>query len=342
MGTENTQAVRMTSAPAQAEASVDYAAIAKAAKAIPEPTAEELEAAKRQKTETGGEDTGEGDEDEAPAVPPAAKTTPEKPVEPPPAQKSELEVSFEKLVAKQQELRKEAEVAKPGIELANTIGVQNAQALAKAIVSKNPLDALAAIGFSYTDVANAVIGKGGEKKPAAPQKPPEQEQPKNGVPVRDPEVEAMLREHRAQKARQEQQAVESKIRELVKANPKLELVNKLDAGTGEVVRVIEEMFVRGGGKFPTSTIEETIRIAAEEAESRLLRQKEQWSKVLTVGEKAATVSPTTATETPKPAQDGGGKTLTNSLSAPAGSAPSADFDIEAVISKFKNDPNLPR
>lgn len=331
----------MTTAPAQTEAPVDYAAIAKAAKAIPEPTAEELEAAKRQKTETGGEDMGEGDEDEAPATPAAKAAPPAKPVEPPPAQKSELEVSFEKLVAKQQELRKETEVAKPGIELANTIGVQNAQALAKAIVSKNPLDALAAIGFSYTDVANAVIGKGGEKKPVAPQKPPEQEQPKN-APQRDPEVEAMLREHRAQKARQEQQAVETKIRELVKANPKLELVNKLEAGTGEVVRVIEEMFARGGGKFPTSTIEETIRIAAEEAESRLLRQKEQWSKVLTVGEKAATVPPTTATETPKPAQDGGGKTLTNSLSAPAGSAPSADFDIEAVISKFKNDPNLPR
>lgn len=318
--------------PVQAAVAVDFAAIAKEASALEEPGAS---------TETPAAPT------EVAAVPPVegepvkpVEAPVEKKVEPAKTEKSSLEVNFEKLVAKQQEFRKETEASKPGIELANTLGVQNAQALAKALVTRNPLDALAAIGFSYKDVADAVIGKGGgEKKPVPKpgEAPPKPEQPQEvNLP---PQVQEMLREHQQMKAERQRQSVEAEIKKVVTENAgKLKLVSGLDA-VGEVTNVLEEMYARGG--FPQgSTPQEIIRIAAEEAETRLARQKERWSKVLTPAEKPATVPPK-ATETPKqPAQDGGGQTLTNDLAAAAGSPPSTAFDLEATLKQLKDDPFL--
>jgi hypothetical protein len=304
---------------------IDYAAIAKDTSA--------LEEAQESETSETPAEPAKAAEGEAPAKPTEAAKPAEPKAEEP--AKSDLELNFEKLVRKQSEFRKEVDEAKPGIELTKVIGAPSAQALNKAIAMKDPLSALAAIGFSVKDVTNAFIG--GEK-PKAPVKPAEKPADAPAQSTLPPEVQEMLNEHKQMKATAQRQAVGNEIKRVVgEGKEKFPLLTNLEAFE-EVNVVIEEMYSRGG--FPQgASPQEVIRIAAEEAESRLGRQKAKWSKVLTPAAAGATVPPK-APETPKqPAQESGGQT-NKPAAVPAGSPSHAGFDREAAIAELKNDPFL--
>jgi len=310
MGTENSPTPAVSEVP-------DYAAIAKGMDAPTEAPAEQKPV------------------EAAPA--PVEKPAEQKPPEPPKTDEKPdfTEKGFEKLVLKQQELRKATEAAKPGIELANMLGAPNAQALAKALATKDPLAALAALGISYGEVARAITGAG---KPPE-QKPAEQKPPEPQAMKLPPEVEEMMRDYKQMKANQQRAQLDSEIKRVVGLNAaKLKLVTGLEA-TDSVWEVLNEMHARGG--FPSTDIEENIRIAAEEAEARLTKQSARWSKVLTPAQEAAQNQVARATETPaSPASDGGGKTLNNRLTAPAANPAPTTFDPEEIIQQLAKDPNL--
>lgn len=239
---------------------------------------------------------------------------------------------FEKLVRAQKQFRDEREAAKHGFELADIVTPAQAASLKAALVKGDKLGVMTALGISYTDIAQAVVGasKGEAPKPVQPKETPAEQAKRIALESLPPEVQQVVQAYGRMQAQQTEQQVKAAIKEVITAHaPKLKHVAGLDA-IDEVSAVLEEMFSRTGG-LPSEDPRETIRIAAEEAELRLSRQASRWAKVLTPAGTSATIPASKAPVTPdSPAQSSGGKTLTNGLGASASRSPPAALDPESL------------
>jgi hypothetical protein len=274
-------------------------------------------------------------------APEAPVTTPEATAKPPePVADEPFKKGFDKLLQQQSALRQEKEQAKHGFELAKTFSPSQAQALAQAAQSRDPMALLAAAGFSYTDVVQKMTGV---------QKAPEVKQPDarpSNIPA---EVQAQLDElkqfkqemtqQRAQfQARQTENAVLSKIKEVVKGEA-FSHIEGLEDHAG-VMGVLNEIFNKTGG-FPSDDAVENIKIAAEEYERRLRENAARYAKLqkpLTTSVAPASTVPEATRESGSTATVESGKTLTNRFAAP--SASPQPFNSEAVLAELAADPRF--
>lgn len=282
----------------------------------------------------------------APAAPPPSEAAPAEPTEQkveqkveqkeaPPAEEkigvgTPFEKGFEQLTKRTHALRLREEAVKPLESLAKAVNPVQAQALAKALASGDPMAAMTALGFSYADIAARVAG--------APAKPPEKpaeeptEQDKN-APAEDPELAAIKASWRAQQAAQQKQVILDGIKNVVtQAAEKFKTVAGLEDYAG-VSSIIDEMWIASHPDpklrtLPSDNALENIAIAAEEYERRLTSgevplTKKQWEKLQNLTKAPSSAStPTEATrERPGNAQvSSGSKTLTNKTAAPPASA----------------------
>lgn len=265
---------------------------------------------------------------EAPA--PQAPPPTEKPAEP--EQKTEQKVpeqteeklgvgtpfekGFEQLTKRTHALRLREEAIKPIESLAKAVNPVQAQALAKALASGDPMAAMTALGFSYADIAARVAGA--PTKPAEKPAEPEQKTQQN----EDPEIAELKAWRRAQVAREQQAIILDGIKGVVTgAGEKFKTLSALE-DFGGVQKVLDEMWAQGNNSFPSDNALENITIAAEEYERRLVSgevalTKKQWEKLQGLTKPAASGStPVEATrERPGNAQVSAAKTLTNKTAA---------------------------
>jgi len=250
---------------------------------------------------------------------------------------------FEKLVKQQKELREQREAAKHGFELAEVVSPAQALALKTALSKGDKLGVMTALGISYTDIAQAVVGASKGEPPKPPAQPakesPAEQAQRIALESLPPQVQEVVTAYKRQQQVAVEQQVKSAIKEVITAHAsKLKHVSGLEA-VEEVSAVMEEMFARAGG-FPSNDPRENIRIAAEEAELRLARQAQRWAKVLTPAEESQNIPASKAPVKPdSPAQSSGGKTLTNNLGAVASKSPPLNTeslirDIASELSKL--------
>lgn len=319
MPTETAAAPAVPAAPTTNSAPIDYADIAKGFPAE--------EAAPEQKAEAKPVESKDEKKEE-----PKSEEKPK--AEEPKGDDEPFKNGFEKLVKAQKQFRDEKEAAKHGFELAEVVTPSQAAALKAALAKGDKLGVMTALGISYTDIAQAVVGASkGEapKPPAQPAKETPAEQARRiALENLPPEVQQIVQAYNKSQQLATEQQVKSAIKEVITAHaPKLKHVAGLEA-VDEVSAVMEEMFQRAGG-FPSDDPREVIRIAAEEAELRLSRQAQKWAKVLTPSGESATIPTSKAPVTPdSPAQSSGGKTLTNNLGASASRPSPAALDPESL------------
>lgn len=264
----------------------------------------------------------------APASPPAAEPeTAEKPAAAAPEEKlgagTPFEKGFEQLTKRTHALRLREEAVKPLEALGKAVNPMQAQALARALVSGDPMAAMTALGFSYADIAARVAGA-----PAKTEEKPEEKKPEAAAREEDPELVAIKAHYRAQAAAQQEAAILDGIKSTIMgAADKFKTVAGLEDFKG-VQRVIDEMWVGSHPdprfrSLPSENAVENIAIAAEEYERRLSSgevqlTKKQWEKLqsLTAPPSSGSTPAEATRERPGTAQVSAAKTLTNKVSAP--------------------------
>lgn len=230
--------------------------------------------------------------------------------------------------------RKESEPLKPYLEALKVLSPTEAQRLAQARASGNPVAALAALGFTHEQYTQTLLGE----KPAVASEKPTSEK------AGDPEVMTLKQELAALKAERESEKIQSsrtqmlgQMKDLLKNNAKFDLINK--TGDIEGVERVLIQYHSAHGSLPGSTLEESVTLAAEMYESQLKKEADRWSKVLTGLQGNAPVSATKVPESPSTgtAQT---RTLTNSnTTAPAAvsAAPKTRAELLAAIIEGRDD-----
>lgn len=234
-----------------------------------------------------------------------------------------------RIAAEKAAKRREAEAARPRQEVDSVFTPQELQRLAAARKSGNPVDALAAMGFTHTQYNAAVTGMKSEEKSAETE-------------PADDKYTALQKEIADLKARAQNEEISrqrvqlfDQMKATLKDDPKFQYVNSLEDYEG-VERVIIE-FHRETGELPGSNLAESVKLAAEVVEARLRKEAEKWKKVsggLThpasgapVPSKAPEQSPATGSAAPR--------TLTNAnTTAPAATRPppkSREEIINAIL-----------
>lgn len=239
---------------------------------------------------------------------------------PPPPVAPEKAVSEEKSDAPQllkiaQEraaFRKEMEASKPYMEALKVFSPQEAQRLAQARASGNPVAALAALGFTHAQYTQALIGGAEEPEQPKADKPPENSE----IATLRQELQALKAERDNEKTMTARQQAMGQMKSLLSADAKFKHLNGLESYE-QVERVLIDYHSQHG-TLPGSTFEESVKLAAEVVEAQLAKEAEKWSKVLTVsptsaplsGQKAPESRPSTGTAQPR--------TLTNAaVTAPS-------------------------
>lgn len=229
--------------------------------AAPKTTAESMEAALAVALKEEGLVT-----ETPPAPEPAAAAPPEStPVKDP---DPKIEDGLTRLARKSAELRQAQQKVQPVIGALENLPPGTAQALAKAIASKDPVSILASLGITHQEYERSAI-----ERPAPP-------------PEVDP-VKAELQALREQLAAVQQDRAETyreKAQQSIKATiaANAEQFKYLGA-VGDVAQVenIVVDFYQRHGRLPGETFEESVLLAAEEVESRLAKEAQRWRKVLT-------------------------------------------------------------
>ena len=269
------------------------------------------------------EDEGIIPKSEAPAPAPAAAN----PAKEPAKVAASEEPLLLRIARERDAFRKESEPLKPYLEALKVLSPTEAQRLAKARAEGNPVAAMAALGFTHAQYNQALAGVKDE-----PSEKPVSE--KSG----DPEIVTLKQELAAMRAERENEKVQSsrtqmlgQMKNLLKDNPKFDLINK--TGDIEGVERVLIQYHSAHGSLPGSTLEESVTLAAEMFESELKKEADRWSKVLTGFQSSAPVPSTKVTESPSTgtAQT---RTLTNAnTSAPAAvrTVPKTREEILAAI-----------
>lgn len=260
----------------------------------------------------------------------------EAPAPTPEAKPSVEETRLAKLARENAALRKakQEQAQQPLAEL----NPGQAAALQKALASKDPASALAALGFTHSEYEEAVI----QRKPSAPA--PVEDPDYKGLP---PKVVAELKETREKLAIVEKERaqymrntflgqVKSQVEKIADKYP---LVAKLDQV--ENIEAIMKNYWEATGKYLGDTFEESVEIAAEQIQADLQKEAERWRKVLTIEQQASNVPSTKAPESPP---TGSEKARTQQKPATVTSTPPPRVDPskarEERIAALLKDPNF--
>lgn len=229
---------------------------------------------------------------------------------PAPAAKVDDDLPQLRRIAKERdEFRKEKEAVGPHLSMLKAFSPQEAQRLAQARASGDPVAALAALGFTHSQY-NAKLA-GTRVEPAAEERP-----------TSDPEVLSVRQELAALKAERENEKMQSSRQQffahtekLLKDDPKFSHLSAL--GEWQSVEKVILAHIERHGEPPGATLDETIKLAAEQVEYDLKKEASRWQKVLTGFQKPASTEPSKAPESPRPGSESP-RTLTNAnTSAPA-------------------------
>lgn len=215
-----------------------------------------------------------------------------------------------KIAKKRDELRKAQEQVEPHISMLKQFSPQEAQRLAAARASGDPVAALAALGFTHSQYNAALAGvkKPAEAAPAAPSGNPELDS------VRQ-ELAAMKQEREDAKIQTSRQQFLSHTEKLLKDDPKFSHLSAL--GEWQSVEKAILNHINEFGAPPGETLDESIKLAAELVEHGLKKEAERWQKVLTGFQKPASTESPKAPESPRPGSESP-RTLTNAnATAPA-------------------------
>lgn len=272
--------------------------------------------------------------DDAPAEPPAAPPAP-KPAEtpaaaPPPAEKSADETPTLLKIAKEKAaLRAEKATVEPHLQMLKVFSPQEAQRLAQARASGDPVAALAALGFTHTQYTQKLLSTKPAEAPAEEAAPPAGDPEVKTLKERLAALETERENERLQVARKE---AFGKMESVLKDNPKFKTITTLGDYAG-VEKVLLNYWAENGS-MPGATFEESITLAAELHEADLKKEAEKWSKVLTPAPASGQTAPPKAPESPRPASESP-RTLTNaSATAPAAvrTVPKTEAEIlQAII-----------
>lgn len=274
------------------------------------------------------------------AVAPAPVETPAEPVAAPPGTPTpepKKDDGFSKLLQDRHALRQEAEQLKPYRNVAKVIDPARMEAIARAKAAHDPVAALAALGFSYTDYAAAMSGTSVKAPPAEKEAPADDK----GLPPEVAQLKAELEELKAERKAVREKESRSAVLEKVKANVDPAKFERLaEFGDHEkVMSGLEYMYQQGGG-LPAETLEESIELVALHFEKAYDADQAKWEKYLTKkgwGKLTDPKTSTTVTEPETPGPVTSGKGLTNSMSAPRPVAPVAK-SREDIFKKLENDP----
>lgn len=209
-------------------------------------------------------------------------------------------------------LRKETETVSPHLSMLKQFSPQEAQRLAQARAARDPVAALAALGFTHSEYNAA---RAGVKIDPAPAEPPAPGDPK--LSALEQEVQQLRAEREGERIAASRQQFLSHTEKMLKEDPKFPHL----AGLGEwqSVESVILQHIQETGTPPGETLDESIRLAAEVVEHRLKKEAERWSKVLTGFKKdvPVTIVPPKAPAQPSPGSDVP-RTLTNAdTTAPA-------------------------
>lgn len=229
---------------------------------------------------------------------------------------------------------KELEAAKPYVEALKAIPPHQAQAIARAIQSGDPVALVAAAGMTHSQYNARLLGMA-DKKEEAPQE--------TGKEL--PELRTLKEELAALKQEREQERLQSsrkqmlgQMRDILKDNPSFKTINSLGDYEGVESTLIK--YHSQYGQLPGNTLEESVQLAAELYEYELRQYAEKFRPVLTGGTQNAVVPETRAPDAkPAPSIDGP-RTLTNSnTTAPAvpKKTPKTRQEIMAAIISGRED-----
>lgn len=238
-----------------------------------------------------------------------------------------VEDGLTKLARKSAELRQQQQKVQPVIGALEGLPPGTAQALAKAIASKDPVSVLSALGFTHKEYESAAI-----ERPEAPPPP-------------DP-VQAEIRALKEQIAAMQQDRAEA-YREKAQARMKAAIEAKASefkylTQVGELAQVENVIldFHQRYGRLPGDTFEESVLLAAEEVESRLAKEAQRWGKVLTPAPVASNI-PTAKAPEASPAPRAA--PLTNRTASEPGATPKQSLQTkEDRLSALENDPEFQR
>lgn len=227
--------------------------------------------------------------------------------------------------------RKAAEAQKPKEEFLRAFTPQEAERLAQARLSGDPVAALQALGFTHQQYNARLAGIAQEPEKAAEDDAP-------------PVVKTLQQELAALKAEREREKVEATRREflsrtqsLLKDDPKFSHINALGDFESIEAAVIDHH--RRYGELPGDTLEESIKLAAEVVEYNLKQQAEKWKKVLTPSSTPAPVA-AKAPESQPSAGTVATRTLTNAnTTAPAAvrTVPKSREEVIAALVEGRDD-----
>lgn len=272
----------------------------------------------------------------APAAPPPAA----EPAKPPP--EPEIPV-LERIARREKALREERQQVAPYIDALKVLPPDRVQALTKALASRDPVSALASLGFSHAEYTNRLLDG------ATPGTPPAKADPKAPpapVAAIDPELKAEIEElrqfkqqYQAEKAQQAQKEVLTRVADVVKANPKFKYL----AGLEDYQQVIDtvQKYYTETGKLPGDSFPESVVMAAEVVEARLAKMAEKFGKLLTPAPPPATVPAQKAPESHLPSAGSEvPRTLNNGLASTPAPVRPAPQTHEERIAALLSDPTF--
>ena len=270
---------------------------------------------------------------EKPAPAPAPAPTQTQKAEPPPAAppaKTEDLPALLKIARERDAFRKEVEPLKPYVEALKVLSPTEAQRLAQARQSGDPVAALAALGFTHQQYTQKLLAMPPED--AKTEEPPKASPDLSELQTLKQEVAALKAEREQAQIQQSRAGLLAQMKTIVKDNPKFDLINKTEDVEG-IERVLLQYHTQYG-TLPGSTMEESVLLAAEMYEAQLKKEADRWQKVLTGFKEGAPVNPAKAPESPPSAGTVQTRTLTNAnTSAPAAvrTVPKTREEIIAAI-----------
>lgn len=245
-----------------------------------------------------------------------------------------IAASFEKLAKEKAELRKRSDAVKAFEEISQNLDPMSLKTLMRAKASGDPLAALAALGFSYSDVANRMLDTRARPKEAPPAAA---EPPKSALPPEFDEVRQELAELRQDRTRRMEVEALQNIEKAL--GDKFPLTKKLKAAP-MVKKYIEDFYARTG-ELPGDTFDETVALAAEAVEQRYKAEAEKWRSVLsenlTVSEAEPMLKQPVTSERP-PGPVSSGRTLSNAI--PQTGVKAEPTDRAGRIKSLIDDPNI--
>lgn len=279
---------------------------------------------------------------------PAVETDQQKPpvVESKPAEKQEVKPpvadqkvaeevpALVKIAQERAALRRESETVKPYLEALKVLSPTEVQRLAQARAAGDPVAALKAIGFDHSQYTAKMLSLKGEEQPA-----PEAEKPSASPDLEQlkQEVASLKQEREAERFAASRQQALTRMREVLKDDPKFSHVRQLEDYEG--VEALLTAYWNENKTLPGDTFEESVKLAAEAREVQLKKEAARWQKVLsgdlTSSSSGAGVQTKKAPESQPSTGSAAPRTLTNAnTTAPAVTRPppkSREEIINAIL-----------